>query len=223
MVTAPDPNAGAARTRAAAAAQAINPAPNGTQLTAMLRSAGFAGAAARTEPNGTVVLEGFVRDAAERERLLAQPALRGRALRSQLRLLDEVVQQMARYVDDPKVSISTAAPGRVDIGGQAVKPTTRERLTKLEKELGSRLEISNRVTYPMQEADANAAPPVLSSKALDWQVRMLSASSQPPYFETRDGERVIEGGDWRGVEVVKIGTEEVLVRQGGRYQRVRID
>jgi Inner membrane component of T3SS, cytoplasmic domain len=139
------------------------------------------------------------------------------------RSLEAAAKQVERYLGDPGVHVSTRAPGLIELSGTARFPGTRQQIEKIRKALPAGLDLSDAVSYPKDVKPANhsAVSPPLSSLGL--KILQVAASERVPYIEIEEGERVFEGGQLNGYELLKIAPGEIVVRRAGQIQSFKVE
>jgi Inner membrane component of T3SS, cytoplasmic domain len=165
------------------------------------------------DERGSLIVSGLVKDLQEEKRLLALPALYAHGTPTlKIKVATQLVQHVAGYLDDPGLTVTHVGNGRLLVSGRSTRPETRARQRQLVQELRGVAEIE--VVASMMDA------PPADKQNLELPVKVVGiydAVGAAGYFKANDGTRYYEGSILKnGAEVVSIGSDQVIFRQGGK-------
>ena len=136
---------------------------------------------------------------------------------------EAAARHIERYLSDPAVKVVVQGASRIVLSGSVVSPLVREQIDKLKRALPAGLEIVDSVSYGNSvpvEAQAQSALPL---SALGPRILQVAASERAPYIEIEDGQRVFEGGQFNGYELLKIAPGEIVARRNQRIQSFTVE
>lgn len=169
-------------------------------------------------------LQGTVQTEAEKASLLALPRWRGvTPLQVAVVSRENVQQLLDQFVDEPDLRVRLGDDGVLEVNGDARNASTRQRLTKLEKDLAVSTRLRINVTYRGVEADERQRVWHTTAAKAGWRFKQVNTSSSVAFLELEDGARYMEGARLGKWDIVRILPTEIIVKDGTRIGVVSLE
>jgi Inner membrane component of T3SS, cytoplasmic domain len=182
----------------------------------------------------SVILMGLAVDADHRLSSVKEPLEATGSLTEQLAVtnsknsaeissLEEAARQVDRYLADPGVTVVAHFPKKIEVSGTARSTATLSQLEKIQKFLPSGVEISSKVSYPL---DKTMKIPLIQDQQISKlakKILQVAASEQVPYIEIEGGTKIFEGGQLNGYELMKISRNVIVARRDNQIENFKVE
>jgi hypothetical protein len=195
--------------------------PSAAAMRERLRQLQLADLRVAQQPGRAPVIEGFVEDETQAQRVREDPVLRTlRPWAARFNVGRAVADSVAQLIGAANVQARYQPGKRIVLSGTVEDARLQTRVRRIIKEMGAEVEIVDAIAYRVSEAESSDT----KSKAASQKLRVsMVGTGNPRYIETAEGKRYFEGsrlGD--GSELVAISESSLTLKRDGKTTQMAL-